>query len=40
MIIQRHGGQITVSSDVNRGALFEFVLDQNIVAVHESVNGT
>ena len=40
MIIQRHGGQITVSSDVNRGALFEFVLDQNIAAVHELVNGT
>ena len=40
MIIQRHGGQITASSDVNRGALFEFVLDQNIAVVHESVNGT
>ena len=26
MIIERHGGQLTASSDGKRGALFQFVL--------------
>jgi signal transduction histidine kinase len=30
MIIQRHGGQLTVSSDRNRGTLFQFVLPAEI----------
>jgi signal transduction histidine kinase len=30
MIIGRHGGQLTVSSDGKRGALFEFVLPAEI----------
>jgi signal transduction histidine kinase len=33
MIIQRHGGQLTVSSDRNRGALFQFVLPTEITEV-------
>ena len=33
MIIQRHGGQLTVSSDRNSGALFEFVLPTEITEV-------
>lgn len=30
MIVQRHGGQITASSDVNRGASFRFILPTQI----------
>ena len=33
MIIQRHGGQLTASSDGNRGALFQFVLPAEIAEV-------
>ena len=33
MIIQRHGGQITVSSDGKRGALFQFVLPTYIAEI-------